>query len=127
MFDVNYLAVLVAAVAAVVAAALYYVVFGKQLAALSNAPDDMPPWLLPVELVRSFVLALVVAVVATGMAVEGWGEALLLAVVLWVGFPAMLLSGSVVHEKVPWKLAALHAGDWLFKLLVVTLIVGLWR
>lgn len=127
MFDVNYLAVLVAAVAAVAAAALYYVVFGKQLAALSNAPDEMPPWLLPVELVRSFVLALVVAVVATGMAVEGWGEALLLAAVLWVGFPAVLLSGSVVHEKVPWKLAALHAGDWLLKLLVITLIVGLWR
>lgn len=126
MFDVNYLAVVVAAVVAV-AAALYYVVFGKQLAALSNAPDEMPPWLLPVELVRSFVLALAVAVVATGMAVEGWGETLLLAVVLWTGFPAMLLSGSVVHEKVPWKLAALHAGDWLLKLLVITVIVGLWR
>lgn len=127
MFDVNYLAVLVAAVVAVIAAAVYYTVFGKQLAALSNAPNEMPPWLLPLELVRAFALALVVAVVATGMAVDGWAESLLLGVVLWVGFPVVLLSGSVVHEKVPWRLAALHAGDWLLKLLVIATVVGLWR
>lgn len=127
MFDVNYLAVLVAAVVAVIAAALYYTVFGKQLAALSDAPDEMPPWLLPVELVRAFALALVVSVVASGMDVEGWGESLLLAVALWVGFPVVLLSGSVVHEKVAWRLAVLHAGDWLLKLLVIAAVVGLWR
>jgi hypothetical protein len=28
---------------------------------------------------------------------------------------------------VPWKLAAIHAGDWLVKLVVVTVIVSLWR
>jgi hypothetical protein len=28
---------------------------------------------------------------------------------------------------VPWRLAAIHAGDWLIKLVAVTLIVGLWR
>lgn len=127
MFDINYLAVLVAAVAAVVVAAVYYTVFGKQLAALSSADDDMPPWLLPVELLRSFVLALVVSIVATGMLVDGWGESLLLAAALWAGFPVVLLSGSVVHEKVPVKLAVLHSGDWLLKLLVITVVVGLWR
>jgi Protein of unknown function (DUF1761) len=51
----------------------------------------------------------------------------LLGLALWVAFPVMLLLGSVVHEKVPWRLAALHAGDWLVKLLVISLIVGIWR
>jgi hypothetical protein len=27
----------------------------------------------------------------------------------------------------PWKLAALHGGDWLAKLLVVALIVSVWQ
>jgi len=38
-----------------------------------------------------------------------------------------VLLNSVLHEHVSWRLAAIHAGDWLIKLLVVTLIVGLWR
>jgi hypothetical protein len=33
----------------------------------------------------------------------------------------------VLHEGVPWRLAALHAGDWLLKLVAIALIVGLWR
>lgn len=39
----------------------------------------------------------------------------------------MILSGSVLREKVPSKLAAIHAGDWLVKLLATALVVGLWR
>jgi len=35
--------------------------------------------------------------------------------------------GSVVHENVPLMLAAIHAGDWLAKLLVIAVIVGVWR
>jgi len=45
---------------------------------------------------------------------------------LWV-FPVMILLGSILHENVPWDLGAIHAGDWLIKLLVVTIIVSLWR
>ena len=33
----------------------------------------------------------------------------------------------MLHERAPWKLAAIHAGDWLVKLLVVTVIVSVWR
>jgi hypothetical protein len=50
----------------------------------------------------------------------------LLGLALWLAFPVILLLGSVVHERVPWQLAALHAGDWLVKLLVVSLVVGTW-
>jgi hypothetical protein len=38
----------------------------------------------------------------------------------------MILLGSVVHENVPLSLAAIHAGDWLVKLLLMTLILGVW-
>lgn len=39
----------------------------------------------------------------------------------------MLLVGSVIWENVPAKLAALHSGDWLVKLFVLSVIVGDWR
>jgi hypothetical protein len=38
----------------------------------------------------------------------------------------VLLIGSVQWEKVPPMLAAIHTGDWLLKLLIITLIVTLW-
>ena len=37
---------------------------------------------------------------------------------------AVLLAGSVAHEKVPWRLAAIHAGDWLVKLVLITGVVA---
>lgn len=130
MNDMNYWAVLVAAVAAFVLSGAWYAGFGKQLARLSPAyagEGRSPALTAVVELVRNLVLALVVAGLTIFIDIDGWTNAVLLAGAIWIGFPVMILSGSVFHEKVPAKLAAIHAGDWLIKLLAVTLIVGLWR
>ena len=43
---------------------------------------------------------------------------------LWGAFPVVLLTGSVLHEKVPWQQAAIRAGDWLVKLLLVSTLIG---
>ena len=48
---------------------------------------------------------------------------LLLGLVLWIGFPLVLWIGAVIHEATPVGLAAVHAGDWLVKLLLVGAIV----
>jgi hypothetical protein len=42
-----------------------------------------------------------------------------LGLAVWIGFPVVLLSGTVFDENVPWMLgmlAAIHARDWLVKL-----------
>ena len=52
--------------------------------------------------------------------------ALQLGAWLWIGFPSTLLGGSVIWEGVPSSVAALHAGDWLLKLLIMNFIIGLW-
>jgi hypothetical protein len=44
---------------------------------------------------------------------------------LWLGFPLVLLTGSMIWDRVPTVTALLHAGDWLLKLLVISVIVGL--
>ena len=69
-------------------------------------------------------MAVTVSALAARTGVTGPREAVRLGLALWVAFPVVLLTGSVVHEKVPWQLAAIHAGDWLGKLLLVTLVVG---
>ena len=33
----------------------------------------------------------------------------------------------MIHESTPWKLAAIHAGDRLVKLMVIAVIVSVWR
>lgn len=129
MPEINYLAVGAAAVAAVVAAVAYYAVLGNKLKEFGSAgdPDNAPPWMLPVELVKHLVLATVVAGVATKMGIDSWAGGLVLGVVLFVGFPAVLTVSMIVHEKTPWKLASLHLGDWLIKLLLIGAIVGAWH
>src|SRR5438105_13158963 len=78
------------------------------------------------ELARSVVLGAVVAGLAHVSHLHSVGSAVLLGLVLWTGFPLVLLSGSMLWEKVPPVTALPHVGDWLLKLLVISALVGLW-
>ena len=123
MPDVSVLAVLVAAVAAFVLSGVYYGVLGSP----GDTGRDLPTWALPaVELPRNLVLSTVVGGLASLAAVESLGGGVLLGLALWVGFPLVLWSGAVAHEGTPLRTAALHAGDWLVKLLAVSLVVTAW-
>jgi hypothetical protein len=130
MLDVNYLAIVVATVAVFVLSSVWYSVFAKQLAELHPAyagTRRMPVWKVVVELLRSFVVAMVLAGVTARLGVSDWTGALLLGFVMWIGFPVVLWTGAAMWENVPAKLAAIHAGDWLLKLLVISVIVSVWR
>jgi hypothetical protein len=111
-----------AAIAAFLISSVWYGALGGLL-----GDRKMSPWMPVLELLRSAVVAVVVAVACGRLGVDGVGGLMLVGLVAWVGFPVVLLSGSVLHEGVPWRLAALHAGDWLLKLVAIALIVGLWR
>ena len=80
-----------------------------------------------VELVRCLVITVVVAGLAVQVGTLGWTGATLLGFSLWIGFPVVLWTGAIIWENVPVKLAAVHAGDWLVKLVVVAVIVSVWR
>lgn len=134
MPELNYLAIVVAAVAVFVVSTGWYIVFGRQYAELRGlepgaaaASQTPPPPKIAGELVRSLVVATVVAGLATLLGITDWTGAVQLGLALWVGFPVVLLAGSVMWDQVPWKLATIHAGDWLLKLLVISVIVGVWR
>ena len=129
MPDVEILAVAAAAVAAFAIGGTYYTVFGEQLAGASAAAagEPPPPWVLAAELGRCLVLALVVAGLASQGEIDELAGGLALGLALWIGFPLVLWTGAVIHENTPWRLAAIHAGDWLLKLLVVGVLVSVWQ
>jgi len=91
---------------------------------LSEGPIAPSP---TVELLRNLVVAAVVTALIARLELDNWTSAVLLGLALWIAFPVVLLAGSVFHENVPWRLAAIHAGDWLVKLLVIAVIFGFWR
>lgn len=130
MVDLNYLAMLAATIAVFVVSSVYYVMLSGRLAQLSPACADASsprPWEIALELARSFVVAAVVAGLVAVIGIRDVPGAALLALALWIGFPVVLLSGAVIHEGVPWRLATIHTGDWLLKLLVIGVIVTVWR
>jgi predicted Co/Zn/Cd cation transporter (cation efflux family) len=134
MVNLNYVAVVVAAVAVFAFAAVYYTLLARQRAALSPAAaaaaakrSRPPAWLMALELGKALVVAFVVAGLVSLIGITDWTGALELGFALWIAFPVVLLIGSVTQENVPWKLGAIHAGDWLAKLLIIAVIVSLWR
>jgi Protein of unknown function (DUF1761) len=131
MDGVNYLAVLAATVAAFLVSAVWYTLFGgadaDRTVATAQQDPKIPPWKVLVELMRSLVVASVLAVLTTLLDISELTASIIFAVSLWIAFPAVLLTGSVTWEGVSWRLAAVHSGDWLVKLVVIATIIGLWR
>ena len=125
--SMNYLAIVVAAGAAFVASAVWYTVFGKVMMELSRAADTgASVWTMLFVIAQSLIVAFMVAYFVSRVGISGFAGAAGLGALLWI-FPAAILLGSVVHEGVPLALAAIHAGDWLVKLLLIGVVVGVWR
>ncbi len=130
MSDINVLAVLVSTIGAFVLSGVWYATLSDQLAKLNKIYADeskMPAWEIGMELLRSFFVAIVVAILFSKLGTTGLGSSLLYGLALWLAFPVVLLVGSVIHEKVPTKLAAIHAVDWLIKLLLIISIITVWN
>lgn len=83
------------------------------------------PWKVLTELLRTAVVASVFAWIAHRAGDLSVGRGIVLALMTCVGFPLVLLTGSVIWEKVHPVTAAMHAGDWLVKLLLIAVILGL--
>ena len=136
MAHVHYVPVIVAAVAVFILGWLWYspLLFFKPwmrlrgldpVAAMAGA--KMPAGKLVVEFLRCLVLSFAIALFISHTGVVSWRGAVHFALLVWVAFPVIILIGSILWENVPWKVAAIHAGDWLVKVLVIALIVTLWR
>jgi hypothetical protein len=118
----------VAAVAAFVLSSVYYSVTAplERRALGDRTPDrgSTVPWKIGAEVLRTAVVALAFAWVAARSGLLTLPGSLVLALVLWMAFPVALLVGSVTWERVAPVTAAMHAGDWLLKLLLIGAVLG---
>ena len=124
------LSVVAAAAGAFILSFAWYTIFSRQLAALSSvyATEARPSAaVIALEFVRSLIVAGVLAKLAVTTEADTWTAGAALGLLAWVGFPLVILSGSVLHEKYPAPLAAIHVGDWLLKLVFIAAVVAAWR
>jgi len=113
----------------VAAAALAAFMFSFAFYALVPAgPERVPAprpqvWQLGVEVVRNLLTATLVAGLMAAASWHGPATGALLGLALSV-LPLVLLTGSVLWEATPIRTAAVHALDWVLKLVLVGTIVG---
>jgi len=123
------LGIAVATAAAFVLSSVYYgAVTPLEARALGDAALDRgrpAPWKVLTELARTAVVAAAFARIATQADLLALPGVLRLALLTWVAFPVVLLTGSIIWERVPPVTATMHAGDWLLKLLLVAAVLGL--
>ncbi|KXO89842.1 hypothetical protein AXK57_06960 [Tsukamurella pulmonis] len=121
--------IVVAALAAFVLSSVYYVLLSpvEQRALGDRALDRGKPGPAKIvaELLRTAIVAAGFAWIVDRSGFLSLPGALVPAVVLWVAFPLVLLTGSIIWERVPWQTAAIHAGDWLLKLVLIAIVLGL--
>jgi hypothetical protein len=136
MVHVNFLPVLVSAVAVFILGWLWYspLLFYKTWMRLRGLDPDaamanakMPLGTVAIEFVRCLVLAYMVARLVALLGVSSWMGAVHFGFMMWIAFPVLILAGSVLWENARLGVAAIHAGDWLVKLLVIPIIVTVWR
>jgi hypothetical protein len=114
----------------VLSSAWYTALTPVEIRVLGSAAPDRGGRPSPVkallELMRSVIVGAVIAGLAHTCHLHTVGSTVLLGLALWAGFPLVLLTRSMIWDKVPPVTALLHAGDWLLKLVVIAVIVGLW-
>ncbi|RRS00448.1 DUF1761 family protein [Glycomyces terrestris] len=121
------LAIAVATIASFVFSAVLY--GAPPVAAYVRRHSTPRPGLaVPVQMGAVVLRSLVAACLVAGlMHTAGWtgaGAGALLGLALGA-LPTAILTGAVVHEGIPVPLAALHAFDWVAKLVVIGALVGL--
>ena len=94
---------------------------GKDPAAAMTG--KMPMGKLVVELARCFVFSYLVAHLVVNNELHHVTSAIHMGVFYWVTFPVVMLVGTVTWEDLNWKVAAIHAGEYLVKLLLIPIII----
>ena len=129
---VNYLAVLVAAIANYAIATIWYAaIFGKLWQKLTGITDMKPaPMNIVLVFIGSFVLSFVLYhSIVFGNAyfkMSGISGGLMGGFFGWLGYIAPVSLMTKLYEKKPWKLWLMDNAFWFISLLVMGIILSAW-
>ncbi len=122
-------AILAAALVAFIASSIWYgAIFGGIWRELAHgASHSVGAAEIMAQLVRNLVAAGVLARMIVLAGATTWVAALQVGLWCWLGFEAMAIAGSVIHEGYPPVLYAIHTGDALLTTTLMSLVIGLWQ
>lgn len=129
VFDINWLAVIVATIAGFAVGAVWYTTLGTQwLSAIGKTRDQLDASPVPyvigviVELLTAIILAVTIRSIFGEVTVA---NGVLTAAVMWLGFviPPMILNHR--YQNMPWRLTIIDGAHMLAVLLVQGLVIGL--
>ncbi len=131
-FGVNYLAVVVATIAAVLIGIVYYGIagFGERLARLNGmTPRTGPPspMQFAVGIVVGLVNAWVLALLSLNLGGTSIADGVLLGVLVWLGCGATLKAAQVVFEGRSWNTWLISGVHDLLIQIAMAAIVTVWR
>lgn len=132
-FGVNYLAVVVAAVVALVIGFIWYSprVFGTRwMAYLGTTQAQLGnpgPTGMAVGVVASLLNAWVLALLSLNLGGTTLTDGVLLGVLAWLGFMATITAAQISFEKKPWGLWILNNAHNLLVQVIMAAIVTVWR
>lgn len=130
---VNYLAVIVAAVLAMVIGFAWYSpqVLGTRLMAYLGTTQaqlgNPGPIGAAVGVLAALVNAWTLAVLSLNLGATKLADGLMLGVLCWLGFMATITAAQISFEKKPWGLWAVNNGHNVLVQIVMAAIVTLWR
>jgi hypothetical protein len=129
-FDVNWLAILIAALAKFAIGGVWYSpqVFGPRWGAIVGvSPEAFKASMaraMIVDILASLVLAWVLANVLKFTGAVGLVPGVRVAFFLWLGFVATPLISTTIYEGRPMALFGINGGYWLISMLVMGGIIG---
>jgi len=132
MPDINYLAVILAAVAAWLAGAVWYTVLGKPwMAALGRSREELigptgrpPAGPFIIAFVAEAVMAFVLAVLLIQIGSLTLGSGIATGFLVWLGFVATSMVVNHAYGGARPMLTVIDSGHWLAVLLVEGAIIG---
>jgi hypothetical protein len=126
----NYAAILAAAIAAFAFSLVWYspLLFADIWVDAKGAEATaMPAWKFLLAPLRELITAGLLAWLIGRLGIESWRSAAFLGFILWLAFYVVQLAGAVIFDGMPVALGAVHAGDWLGKMLIMSIILAVWR
>jgi hypothetical protein len=129
--SINYLAVLVAAIAAFGVAAIWYgALFSKAWTAAIGKPVDQlgkPLASMLVTFLGYLLMAFMTAIVHIWVGVASPGQGVTVAIFLWIGFAFPSFAPGIMFSGASRRLLWLDGGHLLLAFIVAGAIIGAWR
>lgn len=129
--DVNYLAILVAAIVSMVTGSVWYgPLFGKTWRQLVGKTEESvrkgAVQAMVIAAVSALVTAYVLAYISSYAQASTWQEGAVVGFWVWLGFVATTLLVHASFEDKPKNLYLLNVGSHLIEFVVMGAIIGAW-